>query len=270
MKILFTKSKWEAWEEPTKTFLKKTKNDGYDGTEIYLNEIKESPEELIELHDKYDLKIIAQFLTEGNNIDEHLRSVDKFVEKALKCNPILINCHPGKDYFTFEDNLLLLKKLSNLSKGTNIIITAETHRGRSTYSLIETVKYLDVLPDLYLTADFSHWMVVHESDLSNQKENLDLAILRSRHIHARVGFEEGPQVTDPRAPEWELHLNNHLSIWQKIVDNCKIIDMEYLTVTPEFGPPNYMHTLPFSHKPVSDAWEINNAMKEIFKERIKI
>lgn len=270
MKIIFTKSKWEMWEKSTESFLQRTKNDVYDATEIYLNEIKESPEELIELHDKYGLKIIAQFLTEGKNIKEHLNSFDRLAEKALKCNPILVNCHPGKDYFSFEDNLKLLKKLSALSKETNIPFTAETHRGRSTYSLVETVKYLEALPDLYLTADFSHWMVVHESDLSNQKESLDFAISRTKHIHARVGFEEGPQVTDPRAPEWENHLNNHLSIWQRIVANCKNSGMQYLTVTPEFGPPNYMHTLPFSNKPVSNAWEINNAMKEIFKERIKI
>lgn len=270
MKLLFTKSKWEAWEEPTEIFLQRTKFDGYDGTEIYLNEISESPEELIEHHDKYDLKLIAQFLTEGKNFEEHLESVDRLSEKALKCNPILVNCHPGKDYFSFEENIKLLQKLSDLSKKTGTTFTAETHRGRATYSLVETVKFLEALPDLYLTADFSHWMVVHESDLSNQKERLDFAISRSRHIHARVGFEEGPQVTDPRAPEWEQHVNNHLSIWQRIVDNCKNSGMQYLTVTPEFGPPNYMHTLPFSNKPVSNAWEINNAMKKIFKERIKI
>lgn len=107
-------------------------------------------------------------------------------------------------------------------------------------------------------------MVVHESDLSAQRTNLELAISRSRHI----GYEEGPQVTDPCAPEWERHLNNHLSIWQSIVDNCKSLDLEFLTITPEFGPPNYMHTLPFSNKPVSDAWEVNVAMKKILEERL--
>jgi len=268
MKIILAKSKWEWWEQPTEQFLQQAQADGFDASEFYLNEAKESPQQLIELHQKYGLKIIAQFLTEGRDFKEHLESVERLAEKAVRCNPILINCHPGKDYFTFEENVFLLKKMSALSRETNIPFTAETHRGRATYSLIETVKYLDAIPDLYLTADFSHWMVVHESDLSNQPENLGLAISRSRHIHARVGYEEGPQVPDPRAPEWKKQLDNHLSIWQKIIKNCKDRGMEYLTITPEFGPLNYMHTMPFSNEPVKDAWELNVAMKDILTEKL--
>lgn len=214
------------------------------------------------------MKIIAQIVTEGNNFRKHLDSLNRLAEKALKCNPVLVNCQPGRDYFSFDENMKILERLIELSKETDILFTAETHRGRSTYSLIETVKYLNALPELCLTSDISHWMVVHESDLSAQRTNLELAISRSRHIHARVGYEEGPQVTDPCAPEWERHLNNHLSIWQSIVDNCKSLDLEFLTITPEFGPPNYMHTLPFSNKPVSDAWEVNVAMKKILEERL--
>lgn len=268
MELLFAKSKWEVWNEPTDIFLERAKEDGFSATEFYLNETIETPEELVELHNKYDLKIIAQFLSEGRNFKEHLESIDRLAEKALKCKPVLVNCHPGKDYFSFEENLTILKKLCDLSKETNILFTAETHRGRSTYSLIETVKYLKALPDLFLTTDVSHWMVVHESDLSDQKENLDFVIERSRHIHARVGYEQGPQITDPRAPEWENHLKNHLSIWQKIIDNGKKLGLEFMTVTPEFGPPGYMHTLPFSNKPVSDVWENNVTMKNIFKKKL--
>ncbi len=28
------------------------------------------------------------------------------------------------------------------------------------------------------------------------------------------------------------------------------------TLTPEFGPPGYLHPLPFTHAPVSDLWDI--------------
>jgi sugar phosphate isomerase/epimerase len=268
MDIIFAKSKWEWPEKSTEDFLKQVKADGFDSTEFYVNETKESPQELVDLHKKYGLKMIAQFLTEGKTFRDHLQSIDRLAGKALACKPILVNCHPGRDYFSFKENLNLLKKLTELSDETNILFTAETHRGRATYSLIETVKYLRVIPELLLTADFSHWMVVHESDLMDQNDKLNLAIARSRHIHARVGYEEGPQITDPRAPEWENHLNNHLSIWQRIVDNCKSLNLDFLAVTPEFGPPAYMHTLPYSNKPVADTWEINVAMKDIFKERI--
>ena len=269
MKILFAKSKWEVWNEETELFLKRTKSDGYDATEIYINEIPERPEELVELHQKYGLQIIAQFLTEGKTHKDHLNSIDKLAEMAIKVNPLLVNCHPGKDYFSFSENIEILRKLTDLSKDTGILFAAETHRGRATFSLIDTVKYLDEIPELMLTADFSHWMVVHESDLSDQKNNLAKAISRSRHIHARVGYEEGPQITDLKDPTWEGHINNHLNIWQGIVDNCINEGVEQITITPEFGPPNYLHTLPFSNKPISDPWKSNLFMKELIKERIK-
>jgi hypothetical protein len=32
---------------------------------------------------------------------------------------------------------------------------------------------------------------------------------------------------------------------------------EWFTLTPEFGPPEYMPCLPFTRQPVADAWEVN-------------
>ncbi|GAB1483119.1 hypothetical protein MASR2M78_19350 [Treponema sp.] len=49
----------------------------------------------------------------------------------------------------------------------------------------------------------SRWCTVAESYLEDQKEAVDAALSRTDHIHARVGFPEGPQVGDPAAPEWE-------------------------------------------------------------------
>ncbi len=124
---------------------------------------------------------------------------------------------------------------------------------------------MDALPELRLTADFSHWMVVHESDLADQPEHLDLAITRSGYIHARVGYAEGPQIPDPRAPEWKHAVDTHLKLWQRIVDVHKQAGNETLYITPEFGPPTYMHTLPFTNEPVADVWDINVYMKDLLQ-----
>jgi hypothetical protein len=60
-------------------------------------------------------------------------------------------------------------------------------------------------------------MVVHESLLINKEDLLEKVILKSDHIHARVGFEEGPQVNNPSAPEWKSTLNRHLDIWESVI-----------------------------------------------------
>jgi hypothetical protein len=94
-----------------------------------------------------------------------------------------------------------------------------------------------------------------------------VAIARSDHIHARVGQEEGPQVPHPRAPEWRRHLENHVELWKRIADRQRAAGAPNLTtITPEFGPPTYMPTLPFTQQPVADAWRVNVEMKSVLEE----
>ena len=257
MKLIFSKSKWEMGESPLETFLKRTKDSRFDATEIYLLSVKEKPDEIAGLHGEYGLDLIAQILTEGKTPDDHIRSFEKQFALSLDAGAFAVNSHTGRDIFSFEENIRIFKSAILLGKENGIPVTHETHRSRPTYSAVETKKYLKALPDMRLTADFSHWMVVHESDLTDQKDTIELAIERTDLIHARVGYEEGPQVPDPRAPEWHGHLQNHLELWQKITDVHNKRNSESLFITPEFGPPAYMHTLPYTKMPVADVWEIN-------------
>ena len=54
--------------------------------------------------------------------------------------------------------------------------------------------------------------------LEGQEQTLQTAINRTEHIHARVGFAEGPQISDPRSPEWVTEMSAFTSWWQRIVD----------------------------------------------------
>lgn len=111
-------------------------------------------------------------------------------------------------------------------------------------------------------------MVVHESDLTDQAKTVDLALQRSRHIHARVGFEEGPQVNDPRVSEWADHVDRHVALWQRIVDHCRVAGVAALAITPEFGPAPYAPSLPYSRSPVVDVWEANVYMRDMLRLRL--
>lgn len=269
MRLVFSKSKWEMWDDPMETFVTRAAGDGFTATELFLRPVPEPPDEIVALHREHSLDIIGQILTEGTNPADHLRSLETQFERALQCGSVLVNHHAGRDIFAFEDNVRIFQRIIDLGREHGVPVVVETHRGRPTYSAVETRCYLEALPELRLAADFSHWMVVHESDLGDQPETVEQAIRRSDHIHARVGYEEGPQVPDPRAPEWEGHVASHLRLWQRIVDRHRNAGTEVLTITPEFGPPNYMHTLPFSNEPVADVWEINVHMKELLENRLE-
>jgi sugar phosphate isomerase/epimerase len=180
--------------------------------------------------------------------------------------PLYINNHSGKDYFSFDDNSKFIEHTQALAKETGLLICHETHRGRMLFAAHITRNFLEKYPDLRLTLDISHWCNVHESLLADQKETIDLALSRTDHIHARIGHPEGPQVNDPRAPEWEQTVRQHFEWWDKIVDR-KRRNGEVVTVLTEFGPPDYMPTYPYTKQPLADQWAINVHMMHLFRKR---
>jgi hypothetical protein len=96
---------------------------------------------------------------------------------------------------------------------------------------------------------------------------MKLVLSRTGHIHARIGHAEGPQVNDPRAPEWKDALNAHLTWWDAIVANKLKHGETLITFLTEFGPPAYLPTLPYTQQPVANQWEINVHMMQLLRAR---
>ncbi len=99
-----------------------------------------------------------------------------------------------------------------------------------------------------------------------QPEAVNLAIERTEHLHARVGYTERPQVPDPRITEWQTALQSHLAWWD-IIAARKKNDNEILTITPEFGPFPYMVPIPETGQPITNQWDVNVYMMNLLRER---
>lgn len=268
-KLLFFQTNWGndlSWD----AFCEKTKSSGYDGIEVWFPNDTKNQEELKTALKKHDLKII--FLNGTNRsmpFEEGLDSFIKNLKKIVAWNPVAINCHTGNDFFTFEQNKTIIDASNVVSKKHGIPIYHETHRGRFSYNLPDTRKYLEQIPELKLTLDISHWMVVHESLLKNQDKELEKVIDKSNHIHARVGYAEGPQVNDPEAPEWKNAVNRHLDVWEKVIKMQWKYSNKPYTITTEFGPADYMQTLPYTRVPVANQWKANVYIMNAIKKRMQ-
>ena len=175
MHILFTKANWERSDLSVRDFVQLCAETGYDGTEIYLPARPESTAEIRELHEAAGLKIVSHIATEGVAPGEHLRSLEERYLRAVELNPLFVNCHTGKDHFSFTDSLRIFETGERLAAEHGVPLLHETHRGRALFSAPAALDYLRALPSLRLTADFSHWVCVHESDLSDQPEALAAA-----------------------------------------------------------------------------------------------
>ena len=97
--------------------------------------------------------------------------------------------------------------------------------------------------------------------MDTEPEALALCAKHAHHIHARVGYDQGPQVPHPAAPEYRGALDSHERWWSAIWDvHATQQHREFTTMTPEFGPDGYLHTLPYTKAPVADLNNINRWM----------
>jgi sugar phosphate isomerase/epimerase len=268
MNVLVTRSMWEFSGRPLEEFLDKVKAAGYDGTDIFLPGLKESPSRVADLHRAYELALFGMITSEGRTPTEHISSLERGFALASEMQPVHLNCHTGKDFFSLEENLTIFRRSLELSHQAGIPLSHETHRGRALFSTFGTRELIRRLPEIRLTADFSHWCCVHESLLENQPEDLEIAIQHSDYIHARVGFAEGPQVNDPRGPEWKAEIDAHIGWWKRISIARRAAGATALGVCPEFGAAPYMVVLPFTRQPVTDLWEITLWMKDLLRREL--
>ena len=247
----------------------KAKAAGYDGIEIWWSLDNEEQKKVFDMLGRHGLEV--GFLCGGSQSDpkEHLATFKQMVEGAARNTrqrPLYINCHSGRDYFSFEENKAFFDLTHAIAKETGIRIMHETHRSRMLFAAPVARHFMDALPDLRVTFDVSHWCNVSESLLADQPSTMALTLDRVDHIHARIGHPEGPQVNDPRAPEWEEAVKAHFAWWDTILRRKKDKG-EMMTILTEFGPPHYMQALPYTLQPVADQWGINVHMMQTLRKR---
>lgn len=269
MAIQFFCPRWGSEDLSWEAFAQKVNNAGYDGFEVGIACTASEAElnEVLNTAEKYNLKFIVQhYDTYEADFSKHYDLYNAWLQKVKNLPCVKINSQTGKDYFTIEQNSALIEAATQVSLQTGIPIVHETHRNKFSFAAHIAKTYLEKIPELKITLDASHWVCVSESFLEDQPEAMRLAIERTEHLHARVGYPCGPQIPDPRVPEWQQALNTHLSWWDKVVERKKK-ENTILTITPEFGPYPYMVHIPVTQSAISNQWDVNVYMMELLKKR---
>ncbi len=192
----------------------------------------------------------------------YIDRVERKLKELAVYEPAFINSHTGSDHYSFDDNCRVIEAVLNVEKRTGVKILHETHRGRFSFHAKSLLPYLEKFPELTLTADLSHFCTVSESLLEDQEEIIDVILRRSGYVHARVGQEQAPQVSDPFAPEWNHHLSRFVGWWSKILEYRMADRNDRFLICPEFGPAPYMPSLPFTLQPIGNQWQIILEMKK--------
>ena len=270
MKIKTIRGLWGMAESSLQKNLEKIKQGGFDGVEMGAPKTTHERQELKAMLKDLELEIVGQQwsgLFSNAGVDEHIACFKEQFKNNADLGCVFINSHTGKDFFSLADNIKIFKAAESFAQTMGIKLVHEIHRGRATFSTLSTMALCEALPAVRFTADFSHWCCVHESFLEDQASAMQTAISRADYIHARVGFPEGPQIPDPRAPEWAHALEHHLGWWDAIVNLKKSQKQSEFYLCPEFGPYPYMTHLPLGNVPITNLWDVNLYMKNLILAR---
>ncbi len=218
---------------------------------------------------KHDLSFIGEIVTGGDfvpsrhhTLQGHLADVETGIKNTLELHPRFMNCMGGCDAWSEEESIAFFKGAIEIAKRYGITVSFETHRSRSLFTPWVTRRIVDAVSEMKLTMDISHWCVVSERLMDSELDTIRAIAPHVFHFHSRVGYAQGAQVPHPAAPEYKEALLSHQKCWEIAWDAQKANGMQITTMTPEFGPDGYLHTLPFTNAPVADLWEINRWMAE--------
>lgn len=271
MQVDFFCPRWGSEQLAWAAFFEKVKAAGYDGVEyaIPAATTAQELETVWALADKTNLQLIAQhYDTADTDYNRHFDLYAAWLEKMKAFPCVKLNSQTGRDCFNMEENMGLIQLAAAFEIDTGMPVVHETHRGKFSFAAHVTYAYLQCLPGLRLTLDASHWVNVAESYLEDQSLFVEAALQRADHVHARVGHPQGPQVPDPRAPEWKHAVDIHCAWWKQVGQLREAAGTPTLTITPEFGPVPYLSQVPFTREPVADQWEVNLFMMQLLRKKM--
>jgi len=221
------------------------------------------------------LEYIAEICTAGSyvpdrnaTVDDHLDSLRGSLIHAAECLPRFATVIAGCDAWSVDESADFFGRAQEIADSLGIIASFETHRGRSMFNpwttrdILRKLDPRNVRSTINLTCDFSHWCVVCERLIDTELDIVEMCAERAMHIHARVGYDQGPQVPDPSASEYLYAVEAHERWWKLIWESRLRRGEAVVTMTPEFGPDGYLHHMPHTLTPVADLWTVNRWMGE--------
>ena len=239
--------------------------DGYDGIEGRVPADAAVRQDFAAALKEADLAYIQEICTGGDYVpdrkaSEHLSAFEKGFAAGAELSPLLVTSMAGCDAWPEAQSIGFFRQGMTMAQDHGLTLCYETHRSRSLFNPWTTQRIVEALPEIRFTADFSHWCVVCERLIDTELDVIDAIAGNIHHVHARVGYDQGPQVPHPAAPEYAEALAAHRRWWESIWSSQRAHGYTLSTMTPEFGPDGYLHRLPFTQAPVADLREINRWM----------
>ncbi|GBQ36395.1 sugar phosphate isomerase/epimerase [Gluconacetobacter azotocaptans] len=263
MRLDLFRTLW-GYDRPWNEAIVELRAAGFDGIEARVPATRADAQALGRLLRTEGVPYIATLLTgpgvlpdQAAGVDAHLDDLRRKLDLACLLAPRFVNILGGNDRWGVARQVDFIGRAQDLCRAAGVTGCFETHRARILAGPWLTLEVIRQHPDVLLTTDISHWVVVSERLLDDPMDDLSTFVARVHHVQARVGYDQGPQVPHPADPAHARDLAFHQAHWRDVWRSQAARGYQVTTLTPEFGPDGYLHRQPFTGTPVADLWGLN-------------
>lgn len=193
------------------------------------------------------------------------------VALAKKWGAQWLLCQPASAYHSLQQVAEIVREGAQAANEAGLRYFVETHRNNFTETIRQTLELIEAVPDIKITADFSHFAVVGEFygwGGEGALERMKPIIEKVAHVHGRISNGEQVQVDvgDGSETSEGTPAGFFLQIWTEIArtwkSNAKNGDI--LPFSSELGPPRYAITTPDGRE-ISDRWQQSLVMRDLME-----
>ena len=266
MRLVLCRSVWGLEADPGRwpAVLPDIARRGFDAVALPIQQVDVG--QLVSARREAGLDLVAQVFTFGRSVEDHVGMLRSGLELAAAAGARHAVVQGGRDGWPLDEAVRFLRAGDDASRATGVPAVHETHRSRILFNPWVTERVLAEVPGLRIAADLSHWTCVGET-MRLPDRILTAVAAATHHVDARVGWEQGPQVPDPRVAHHAGHLEVFEGWWDAIWSARAAVGATELVVQPEFGPPPYQPVHPATGEPLADVDELNDWMGRRLRAR---
>lgn len=230
---------------------------GFETVECWLSDDNER--EVSDALNRHDLKLIL------GHRPFSLDDIRQTVERATRLGADFVFAQPADAYTSLEDVTKLVVEGRKIANDAGLPIFFEVHRNNFTETIRQTNELISAVPDIGITGDFSHFVVVGEfygwSD-EGAIGRMSQILPRVRHFHGRISNGEAVQVDvgDGETQPAKFFVEIWTTAMRHWLQGAKPGDI--LQFSSELGPPQYAITLPDGRE-FSDRWTQGIVLKNL-------
>ena len=194
------------------------------------------------------------------------------VESAAEFGAQFVMCQPATAYHDLMEVAGIVQAGSEKAAELNLSYFVETHRNNFTETIRQTHELISAVPEIAITADFSHFVVVGEFygwRSENALERMRPIIERVGHVHGRISNGEQVQVDvgDSQERGEGTPAGLFFDLWRECFAawRKRANPGDVMPFTSELGPPRYAITTPDGQE-ISDRWQQSLVLRDIAQD----